>query len=63
MSDSILKEILEGINNLKQRMSRLEWLLMEVRFSEVEPTPEELEIIKQYEKEKEKGEVEFSKLV
>ncbi|MHA2202430.1 MAG: hypothetical protein ACW991_01960 [Candidatus Hodarchaeales archaeon] len=61
MSDLVLKEILEGINHLKKRMDRLEWLIMELKFSEVDPTPEEQKIIQQYENEKEK--LEFSKLV
>ncbi|MFW9857001.1 MAG: hypothetical protein ACFFFG_18270 [Candidatus Thorarchaeota archaeon] len=63
MSDAILKEILEGINALKKRMDRLEWLIMEAKVPEVEPTPEELEIIREYEKEKEEGKLEFSKFV
>ena len=61
MSDLVLKEILEGINHLKKRMDRLEWLIMELKFPEVDPTPEEREIIQKYEKEKEK--LEFSKFV
>lgn len=63
MSEIVLKEILDGINNLKKRMTRLEWLLIELKFPEVEPTSEELDIIRDYEREKEKGEVEYSKLL
>ncbi len=36
---------------------------MELKFPEDEPTPEELDIIREYEREKEKGEVEYSKLL
>ncbi len=61
MSDLVLKEILEGINYLKKRMDRLEWLILELKFPEVDPTPEEREIIQEYEDEKEK--LEFSKFV
>ena len=61
MSDLVLKEILEGINQLKKRMDRLEWLIMELKVPEVDPTPEERKIIQEYEDEKEK--LEFSKLV
>ena len=61
MSEMVLKEILEGINHLKKRIDRLEWLIMELKFPEVDPTPEERKIIQEYEKEKEN--LEFSKLV
>lgn len=61
MSEMALKEILEGINHLKKRMDRLEWLIMELQFPEVDPTPEERKIIQEYEEEKEN--LEFSKLV
>lgn len=61
MSDLVLKEILEGINQLKKRMERLEWRMMELKLPEVDPTPEERKIIQEYEDEKER--LEFSKLV
>ncbi|MHA2335421.1 MAG: hypothetical protein ACXAEU_25540 [Candidatus Hodarchaeales archaeon] len=63
MSDSLLKEILNGMNNLSKRMERLEWLILELKFPEVDPTPEEKNIIDTYEKEKKEGKVEYSKFV
>ena len=61
MSELVLKEILEGINQLKKRMDRLEWLITELKIPEVDPTPEEQKIIQEYKDEKE--ELEFTKLV
>lgn len=61
MSDSMLKEILEGILDLKRRMNRLEHLMMELKIPEIEPTPEEIAIIDEYEKEKNSGQLELSK--
>jgi len=52
MSALVLKEILEGINQLKKRMDRLAWLIIELKFPEVDSTPEERKIIQEYEDEK-----------
>jgi len=63
MTEPMLKDILEGINELKKRMDRIEWLILDKGLKEDDPTPEELTIIKEYEKEKSEGKLEFSKLV
>ncbi|MCK4847788.1 MAG: hypothetical protein KAT16_02055 [Candidatus Heimdallarchaeota archaeon] len=63
MTEPLLKAILEGINELKIRMKHLEWLILESRFSDDNPIPEELAIINEYEKEKLNGRVKFSKFV
>jgi hypothetical protein len=61
MTEPMLKDILEGINELKKRMDRIEWLILDKKFDEGDPTPEELAIIREYEKKKSDGKVEFSK--
>ena len=63
MTEPMLKDILEAINELKKRMDRIEWLILDKGFKEDDPTPEELVIIREYEKEKSEGKLEFSKLV
>ena len=63
MTEPMLKDILEGINELKKRMDRIEWLIIDKGLKEDDPTPEELDIIREYKKEKSDGKLEFSKLV
>ena len=63
MTEPMLKDILEGINELKKRMDRIEWLILDKGFKEDDPSTEELTIIREYEKEKLEGKLEFSKLV
>ncbi len=63
MSEALLKEILEGISNLNKRIDRLEWLIIDLKIPEVDPTPEERKIIEEYEKDKENGNLEFSEFV
>ena len=59
MSDAILNDILKEIKSLNKRMDRIEWLLIDSKIEEVEPTPEEVNIISEYEKEKSKGNIVF----
>jgi hypothetical protein len=59
MSDAILNDILKEIKSLNKRMDRIEWLLLDSKIEEVEPTPEEVKIISEYEKEKSKGNIVF----
>lgn len=53
MSETLLKEILEGIKRLNLKMDTLEWLLMDLKIPSVDPTPEEQKIIEECEKDKE----------
>ena len=62
MSEQVLKEILDGINLINKRMDNIEKMIFDLKVSEVEPTPEEVEIIKEYEKDKKHNKLEFEKL-
>lgn len=59
MSDAILNDILKEIKSLNKRMNRIEWLLLDSKIEEVEPTPDEVKIISEYEKEKLEGNIDF----
>jgi len=63
MSEAMLKGILEEIKRINQRMDSLEWLIMDLKIPIVEPTPEEQEIIEEYEKDKESGKLEFKEFI
>ena len=63
MSETMLKEILEGIKRLNLKMDALERLLMELKIPSVDPTPEEQKIIEEYEKDKEQGNLKFKKFI
>jgi 5'-deoxynucleotidase YfbR-like HD superfamily hydrolase len=59
MSEAILNDILKEIKSLNKRMDRIEWLLMDSKIEVVDPTPEEVKIISEYEKEKSEGNIVF----
>ncbi|MBD3193194.1 MAG: hypothetical protein GF308_21350 [Candidatus Heimdallarchaeota archaeon] len=63
MSEALLNEILQEIKKLQERMTNVEWLLMELTLPEEEPTPEEEKIIKEYQKDKEKGKVKIERFL
>jgi hypothetical protein len=63
VSDSLLKEILNEIKDLNKRLDRLEWLLLDSKLKFVDPTPEEIEIIEEYQKDKKLGTISFKKFV
>ncbi len=49
MSEQVLKDILDGIKLINKRMNTIEKMIFDLKNPEVEPTPEEVEIIKEYE--------------
>ncbi|MHA1168664.1 MAG: hypothetical protein ACTSP4_09080 [Candidatus Hodarchaeales archaeon] len=60
MSETLLKEILEGIKTLNKRLFRLEWLIAELGFSSETPSPEERRIIGEYRRELQESRIEFT---
>ena len=63
MSEPTLKDIIIEIQYLDKRLDKLEWLIIDSKLESVEPTSEEVEIIKEYLKEKKKGLISFEKFV
>jgi len=62
VSESILKEILREVRELKLRVERIENLVEERLVGVKEPLPDEVEAIKEYEEAKKKGLVDYVKL-
>jgi len=62
VSESILKEILREVRELKLRVERIENLVEERLVGVEEPLPDEVEAIKEYEEAKKKGLVDYVKL-
>ena len=62
VSESILKEILREVKELRRRVEKIENLVEERLVGVEEPMPDEIEAIKEYEKAKKKGSVNYVKL-
>lgn len=62
MSEQVLNEILEGIRALNNRMDAIERILFDIKIPKVDPTPEEIEIIKEYEIDKKNNNLNIKKL-
>jgi len=62
VSESILKEILREVKELRRRVEKIENLVEERLVGIEEPMPDEIEAIKEYEKAKKKGSVNYVKL-
>lgn len=62
MSEQVLKEILDGINLINKRMDNIEKMIIDLKIPEVDPTPEEVEIINEYEKDKKTNKLNSEKL-
>ena len=63
MADNILKEILSEIKGLNMRLDKLEWLIIDSKLEVAKPTPEEIKIIDEYEKNKKEGTLSFKNFV
>jgi len=62
VSESILKEILREVKELRRRVEKIENLVEERLVGVEEPMPDEIEAIKEYVKAKKKGSVNYVKL-
>lgn len=62
MTVSANREILAELKKLRERMDRIEQMLEERRFEAVEPFPDEVEALQEYEEEKSKGTLKLVKL-
>lgn len=58
----MLKDILDGIKLLNKRMDTIEKLISDLKISHVDPTPEEIAIINEYEKDKKNNKLYIEKL-
>ena len=56
------REILAELKKLRERVGRIEQILEERRFEAVEPLPDEVEVLREYEEEKRKGTLKLVKL-
>ena len=62
MSEQVLKDILDGIKLINKRMDTIEKMIFDLKIPEVDPTPEEVEIIKEYEIDKKNNKLHSEKL-
>ena len=62
MSEQVLQDILDGIKLINKRMDTIEKMIFDLKIPEVDPTPEEVEIIKEYEEAKKNNKLNFEKL-
>lgn len=62
MSEQVLKDILDGIKLINKRMDNIEKMIIDLKIPEVDPTPEEVEIINEYEKDKKTNKLNSEKL-
>ena len=62
MSEQMLKDILDGIKLLNKRMDTIEKMISDLKISQVDPTPEEIAIINEYEKDKKNNNLFLEKL-
>ena len=62
MSEQVLQDILDGIKLINKRMDTIEKMIFDLKIPEVDPTPEEVEIIKEYEEAKKNNKLNIEKL-
>lgn len=62
MTVSANREILAELKKLRERVDRIEQMLEERRFQVVEPLPDEVDALREYEEEKKQGTLKLVKL-
>ena len=62
MSEGILKEILEEVKELRRKVEKIENIVEERLIGMDEPLPDEVKAIREYEKAKKKGTIDFVRL-
>ncbi len=63
MLERLLREILQRINKLNERIDCLDALLLELKISEDDPNEDERRIITEYEETKKKDKIHFTKFL